>query len=265
MKVNIIVQLDGWILEKLARRLEVLPYVKITGEPDYSADINYYMSYALFTQKNKRDVVFFSHYEPKHNTLTKKWEYCVQNQVIGVVMEEKYRNLLLQQGLKKVNLIPPGVNIQYFKPKTVIGSAGKSFTNPHRKGEDILRYLISFMPNIEFRLGGVGNDRTTYIDMRNFYYGLDAYFSPERYGTSECVAEALACGVPVIARKYVELGKFKPPIYEYETVNDAVNIINKLHNEKMKRWELIGTHYNSKHWVSEHELLFNNLMKGDVK
>lgn len=263
MKVNIVVQLDGWILEKLARRLEVLPYVKVTGEPDYNSDINYYMSYALFNQKNKRDVVFFSHYEPKHPTLTKKWEFCVQNNVIGVVMEEKYKNLLLQQGLRRVNLIPPGVNIQYFKPKTIIGSAGKSFTNPHRKGEDVLKYLINFLPNVEFRLAGVGPDRTNYLDMRNFYHGLDAYFSPERYGTSECIAEAMACGIPVIARDFVELGKYKPLVLKYETINDAKNIISKIYEDKIARWQVIADNYNSKHWVELHELLFKKLMEGD--
>jgi len=263
MKVNIVVQTDGWILERLSRRLEMaLPYVKAQDTPDMGFSINYYMSYAYFNSKSNCDIVFFSHYEPGSETLKKKWEFCVQNNVIGVVIEEKYREMLLKQGLKRVHLIKTGVNTSFFHPKTVVGVAGKTIYNPHRKGEDIVTKLIELLPDITFRLAGHGGDREYYLDMRNFYHGLDLYLSPERYGTSECIGEALACGIPVLARPFVELGSVKPPIYTYTDIKEAIKVINDIHNTKMEKWWWVNDNFNAAGWVKEHDTLFQLVYKG---
>ena len=143
--INIIYPQDGWILEKLARKLlERLP--NTIGLPHHTeglydqegpldqpgGNLNYYINYALFKRKTRNiDVGFFTHPEP--NGLFYEVGEVVD---YAICMCNQYRDELIQQGTKATTVFP-GVDNAFF-PKLVVGVVGR-LRHGHRKGKDFLQ------------------------------------------------------------------------------------------------------------------------------
>jgi hypothetical protein len=249
MRVNIAVAPD-WVLAKYAKVLEdKLDYVRVTNDIDYEADINYYLSYALFNYKHRRDICFFTHFEPNDNLLIQKWQYAAKHTDVAVTMNELNMGLLQKAGVKDIRLIVPGVDTSFFKPEYVIGIVGRFYENG-RKGEEALPIVLRKLEGVQFLISNGGVN-----DMREFYRKIDLLLILSHYEGGPITAlEAMAMNVPVLASRVGFMENLKQ--FSYDKIDEAVELIKRLRAEKLQKWGFIDKNFNIKSWVEKHHRLF---------
>src|SRR5262245_52032229 len=185
---------DGWVLEKLARRLAAkLPYAVFTpNSPSRSAPagIAYYMNYALYQGPTSFiDVGFFTHRDDDQGFLdrARSMDHCV-------CMSKIYADWLLAQGVKHVSHIPMGFDSYRFRTRLVLGVVG--LLDHPRKGKELVE-RVERLPFVELV---TTNGKLTEHELVEFYQRLDYVLVP---GTVEggpmSVLEGLGMGKPVIA------------------------------------------------------------------
>jgi hypothetical protein len=130
---------DGWVLERLARRLAaLLPYAEFIAReprPSPATRIVYYVNYALYHRPSGRtDVAFFTHLDNSQGFLERALavDCCV-------CMAKVYADWLRERGVADVVHIPMGFDAERYRPRLVLGVVGK-LDHP-RKGRDLVERL----------------------------------------------------------------------------------------------------------------------------
>jgi len=273
MKVHIVVKLDGWILEKQAREIEKrLNYVTVGDQHSRNADINYYMSYALFTDKTKFDMCYFTAYQPNHPTLALLWEKAAKNCDLAVASANRYIKKLKEFGVKRIEMIVPGFDKKLFYPILRVGIVGKTDEITDRKNASFVKKLMETVPkNVKFVFAGEGWPAKCkmypYEKMPDFYRAVDVIFIPSKVESSPMpVVEALACGIPVIAPDIGYLDMFPHTEYKVDDIKSALKAIDKHLKIKMKRYNYVKE-YTWDNWAEKHRKLFEEIVRkgGDKK
>lgn len=262
--VNIVLSDKGWILERLAREISIrLPYVRYGLAIDPTADIQYYMTYSTWIKKiSKVEVACFTHLEiaeparKKFFDVSKSVDFCV-------AQSDLYAEMLADTGIDNVVTISPGVDLDNLQPKVKIGVVGRTY-HTGRKGEGLVRQVMD-IPGIEWHFTGDGwpGPALKIPDgkMSDFYNSMDYILVPALYeGGPMSVAEALACGRPVIAPPIGWVSAF--PHIEYKTGDahdlrrvllDVVAQRNQLRASVLDRtWDA---------WAAGHDKLFQMLVR----
>jgi len=267
MKVHIVVELDGWILEKYAREIERrLDYVSVGDQLSKNADINYYMSYALFVDKSKFDMCYFTAYQPKHPTLALLWVKVAQNCDLAVTSANRYVKKLKEVGAKRVEMIVPGFDKDLFYPVLKIGIVGKADKITDRKNAAFVEKLMRAVPkNVKFVFAGEGwpakCKMLPYEKMPDFYRSVDVVFVSSKVESGPMPAlEALACGVPVIAPDIGNLDMLPHTEYEVDDMESALKAIDKHLQAKIKRYNYVRE-YTWDNWAEKHHKLFKEIVE----
>jgi len=267
MKVHIVVQLDGWVLERQAREIERrLDYVSVGDQPSRHADINYYMSYALFADKTKFDMCFFTAYQPDHPTLAKRWVDCARECDLAVTAANRYAEQLKEVGVKRIEMITPGFDDKLFYPTLTVGVVGKKDGVTDRKNPELVKKLMEVLPkNVRFVFAGNGWPgrcrMLAYEEMPAFYRRIDVLFLPSKVELSPLpVLEALACGVPVVAPDIGNLDVLPHTEYAIDDVESAKKAILKHFEDKKRLWGSVKD-YTWENWAKEHDKLFRSIIK----
>lgn len=189
----------------------------------------YWINYALYDGKGERPYgAWFTHLEPawqkRFDEVADKVDYATcQNKTI-----EKY----LQKRGVKTYLIYPGHD-ERIKKEPVFGWNGRTYKSG-RKGHDLIE-----------KIGAIHGD---YENAPEFYNKIDYLIISSRIeGGPMCVVDAIAAGVPIIARKGLGWCDEFPAI-RYETDKELLEIINQLRNPPT--W---------KQWRNQHQSLFYSM------
>ena len=232
MKINIVTEpAPGWILRMLSENwCKRLPNCSITDmRPDPTADINFYVNWAIFKPelKTKVDVGYFTHKENEvFDTKAHQMDYCI-------AMSKKTL-YLLPPG--KSEVIPPnGLGDEYKDQKNKIkfGVVGREYSSG-RKNFNIIQDLKK-IPNSDFF---ITNGRLSKFELVNFYKEIDyLLITATNEGGPVPVLEALSMGVPVIAPDVGWCWEY--PVIRYNNTEELFTIIKSLcrFNNVDKSWE----------------------------
>ena len=262
--VNIVTSDKGWILERLATEItKRLPYVRLSGGVDPSADIQYYVTYSSRKERvSPIEVGYFAHLEPlgeareKFFEVARSVDHCVCHSQI-------YENLIREAGIERVSTISPGVDLEHFKPMVKIGVVGRTY-HTGRKGEALVAQVMD-IPGIDWHFTGEGWPKPALNipdeGMSAFYNEMDYILVPATYeGGPMSVVEALACGTPVIAPPIGWVPKY--PHIEYAT-GDAADLrrvlVGLVKERETLRSSVLDTTWDA--WAEGHDRLFRALMK----
>jgi hypothetical protein len=122
--VQVVGPTDGWILERLARKLaSKLPYAEFvawTPKPGPKTRLVYYINYALYKSPcGVMDVGFFTHRDDEQQFLerARAMDFCV-------CMSNLYALWLRSACVKNVAHIPMGFDYYRYRPKLVMAARG---------------------------------------------------------------------------------------------------------------------------------------------
>ena len=260
--VHIKIADQGWILEKCAREIaDRANNITYGLDVNPSADIQYYVNYSCYRERvSPTEVGYFTHIEPfkeakqRFFDVAREVDFCVSH-------AKRYANALRDEGIENVVDIPPGVNLDEFKPIVKIGVVGRTY-HTGRKGEKLVAQVMD-VPGIEWHFTGSGWPGQARMipdeGMAAFYNDLDFVLVPALYeGGPMSVAESLACGVPVIASDVGWVNEF--PHIPFET-GDAASLRAVLEKLVHERYELRKSveHITWKNWAESHIALFEKL------
>jgi glycosyltransferase involved in cell wall biosynthesis len=261
--VHIVTSDTGWILERLAREISSrLDYVTFSTEVNVNADLQYYMTYSTYKgRSSKIEIAFFTHTETDEGARAKFFEvaslvdHCV-------CMSTLYEDSLKNHGIYSVSTISPGVDFDEMRPMLKVGVVGRTY-HTGRKGEELAQAVYD-MPGIEWHFTGIGwpgkARHVPHGKMGDFYNEMDYILVPAFYeGGPMCVAEALACGTPVIAPPIGWVTDF--PHIEYETGNadDLRRVLNEMIAQRANmRHSVLDRTWDA--WAAGHDQLFRSLM-----
>lgn len=257
--VQVIGPTDGWILERLARRLAAkLPYagfVPWQPSPRSGGGIAYYVNYALFDRPTGLvDVGFFTHRDDAHGFLDRArgLSHCV-------CMARQYADWLRSQGVAAVTHIPMGFDYYRYAPRLVLGVAGR-LDHP-RKG----RALVDRVRQLPFADVLTTEGNVSEEGLRDWYQRLDYVLIPATVeGGPMSLLEGLAMGKPVIAPEGVGLlPEFGPTawVYRYPAgdVGALVRVVTERYEAKRDGAELVcGRTWDD--WAAGHDVLFRRLL-----
>jgi glycosyltransferase involved in cell wall biosynthesis len=257
--VQVVGPADGWILERLGRRLaSKLPYAAFTiNQPDrgIGEGIAYYMNYALFQGPTSLiDVGFFTHLEDSHDFLGRARDMnCV-------CMSKKYADWLREQGVKHVTHIPMGFDYYRYRARLVLGVIGK-LDHP-RKGWHLVE-RVRELPFVEVVTteGQIDDEQ-----LRHVYQSTDYVLIPATVeGGPMSLLEGLAMGKPVIAPEDVgmvpEFGE-TPNLRRYRTgdFESLAEVLRDCYAEKTSATRLVVDRTWDR-WAEDHHKLFKRLLK----
>ena len=257
MKVNVVAPLyEEWILTKFARVLKEFYPKEITlnNHADASADINYFINYALYEPVATKTAAWFTH--PENNLF-----YEIANKVDWCICHaEQYTEELRQKGYKATT-ITPGID-DIFKPKLVVGVCGKKYDGK-RKGADLLQNIKGLeWLEIKFTHSSWGGKDISFLDLPEWYQFLDYLLVPSSLeGGPIPVGEAIACGKKVIAPLEVgNVALFKKNIipYEKDSPMDLANVLSDLYLEKKKIAKDVEK-LTWKNFADNHFIIFNKI------
>jgi glycosyltransferase involved in cell wall biosynthesis len=265
MKVNIVAPRDNWILKKvckeLCRRLDYSVLTKVSKNKNINEfDINYYINYSLFSQKSKNiDIGLFTHVDHRLEYHYERFFNIARNVDFCICMSKKYEDILKENGIKNVTTINLGIDINFFKPKLILGFAGK-LKSSGRKGNKLLR-AVSKIDFVDLR---ITNGILPEEEIPNFYRQLDYVLIASKIeGGPMCLVEGLACGIPIIAPKDVgQVSDFNYGIHHYENSNykSLKNVLNKLYEKKLRLRNEVK-HLSWDNCAEKHDDLFKKLLK----
>lgn len=240
MKVNIIYE-AGWVLENFAKQLKKhLDYIVLQQNPSkYS--INYFMPYYLLKTGPWKSIGWFTHQEEKPD-LKAKFEWAARKSNFCISHSKKYVDLLRGWGIKNVEQITPGISLDVYKPKVVLGYVGRLYTSTDRKNPNMLKFIQS-LPFVTLK---VTNGKIAEKDMPDFYNSLDAVFVPSTIeGGPMCITEGLACGKPIIAPRGVGVvDEYNVGIIKYEknNIDDVLRVVKQIYDKKLELRKVVEDH-----------------------
>lgn len=260
--VNIVTSDRGWILERLAREIAGrLPYVTFGEGPDPDAAIQYYITYSCRRRRlSPIEIAYFAHLEPEGEAREKF--FAVAREVEHCVCHARlYEAMLREAGVAEVSTIPPGVDLETFRPKLRIGVVGRTY-HTGRKGEALVAQVMD-IPEIEWSFTGEGWPGPA-LDLPagklpDFYRSLDYVLVPALYeGGPMCVVEALACGTEVIAPPIGWVPDYPHIEYRAGDAADLRRVLLELVEKKRAlRASVLGRSWEA--WAEGHDRLFRSL------
>lgn len=186
----------GWIVGRICEELSTHNEWEIRGY-DATADFNLFITYfAALTHMNKpgfkqcRTGAWFTHPEGP--------EFFKVADLVGVRLCHAPKYARLIGGIA----VQPGID-SGFQPQLVVGISGRSYPSM-RKGENLI-HLIDSLPYVQVRRApskeSWSRSREAWIhSIRDFYLSIDVLVVTSSVeGGPMAIAEALACGTPVIA------------------------------------------------------------------
>lgn len=260
--VTIITSDKNWILERMAHEITSrISYVRYEDIPNPYSVINYYITYSCRKKKvSQLEMANFPHME-LDCAARKNFFDVAENVDYCICQSQPYLDMLLEHGIKNAMIIEPGVDLEHFTPKLQIGVVGRTY-HTGRKGEKIVASLMD-LSWIDWHFTGDGwpgkalNLKAE--EMPGFYRKMDYILVPSLYeGGPMCVAEALACGVEVIAPPIGWVPKF--PHIEYPTGDESAlrKILANLYAQKMKLHESVAN-VTWDAWAKGHDHIFRKL------
>lgn len=226
MKVNIVTEREdqSWILRKIALKLQEYNGWQIKNIIDETADINYFINYALYTPVRTMKAAWFTHPE------NKAFYDIAKMTDIRVCQAPQYAKQI------DGHTIVPGVD-EIFKPKLVIGICGRWYPSG-RKGDDIVKAVRGLdFTEVKFTHPSWGTgEKVEFEDLPEFYRSIDYLLVPSTLeGGPIPVGEALACGTPVIAPKSVgNMELFNVVDYKAGNAENLAKKLWSLYTEKLK-------------------------------
>jgi hypothetical protein len=258
--VQVIGPTDRWVLERLARRLAAkLPYAAFVPwrpQPAGGRVLAFYVNYALYGGPSGGiDVGFFTHYDGAHQFLerARRLDFCV-------CMSRTYADWLAAQGVSHVAHIPMGFDFYRYRPRLLLGVAGK-LDHP-RKGRHLVEHLRR-LPFVEVLAseGSVPEER-----LRDFYQRVDYVLIPATVeGGPMSLLEGLAMGKPVIAPEGVGMvPEFSPEagllLYPAGDRTALERVVTACYHEKLRRTRLVQDRTWDR-WAEGHHRLFVRLLR----
>ena len=261
--VNIKVQPDAWVLEKIVLRLGSISEVKLSQQIDNQAKLNYFFNYFQFEETNTPTAAFFTHIEERSPKLTDAWWQTVDAVDVCVFMSEMYRQTVKDKfPYKPCVLISPGVDFHSFRPRKLrIGVIGRAYTETGRKGEELLHKVVSDHPEIEWVVTGenwglesfhVGDE-----ELPNLYRSLDYVLITSAYeGGPMSALEALSSGVPVISPEIGWMPELPHIPYEVGNLDDLSKVLRSLSDPSVElRRSVLGRTWDN--FIEQHDVLFS--------
>lgn len=257
--VQVVGPTDGWVLERLARRLVAkLPYAEFVPwkpVPRPGGGLAYYVNYALFDRPTGLvDVGFFTHRDDAHGFLDRArgLDHCV-------CMARQYADWLRGRGVAAVTHIPMGFDFYRFEPRLVLGVSGR-LDHP-RKG----RELVDRVRRLPFVDVFTTEGRLSDDELRNWYQRLDYVLIPATAeGGPMALLEGLAAGKPVIAPEGVglvpELGD-TASVFRYPVGNGTAleRLVAERYAAKCGGANLVRDRTWDA-WAADHDALFRRLL-----
>ena len=256
-KVNITYE-PGWVLENFAKQLQQrLPYV-VLQKPLKDFSINYFMPYYLLKRGPWKAGAWFTH-EEEAPELKEKFRAGVKAADFCIVQAKQYISTVKGYGNKNVKQIVPGVSLDRYKPKIVLGHVGRMYTSTNRKNPAMLKF-VSELPYVELKCTD-GKIKEKHLPA--FYNSLDAVFIPSTIeGGPMCLYEGLACGKPIIAPFGVgAVNEYVKGIIGY-VKNDkksAAKAIRRLLLERKELRQQVADHTWDR-FASEHDKVFRKFV-----
>jgi glycosyltransferase involved in cell wall biosynthesis len=257
--VQVVGPTDGWILQRLARRLAAkLPYAELVPwqpRPTPGVLLAYYVNYALYQGPSGLvDVGFFTHLDEEQQFLerARRMDFCVS-------MSRLYADWLLAQGVRHVAHIPMGFDVYRCRARLVLGVIGR-LEHP-RKGRRLVERLCQ-LPFVEIVAteGQIPEEH-----LREVYQRVDYVLIPATVeGGPMCLLEGLAMGKPAIAPEGVGLVPELPPSehllrYPAGDVEALVRLVTDCFERKLRPRRLVQDRTWDR-WAEAHHRLFQKLL-----
>jgi hypothetical protein len=250
---------DGWVLERLARRLAAkLPYAEFVPwkpRPGGGSQIAYYVNYALYDGPSGLiDVAFFTHNDESHQSLerARRVDFCI-------CMSRLYADWLRSQGVQRVAHVPMGFDFYRYRPSLVLGVVGR-LDHP-RKGAALVERLRR-LPFVEII---TTDGRLPDEELRDFYQRLDYVLIPATVeGGPLSLLEGLGMGKPVIAPEGVGMVQEFPDtdairLYPAGDAEALIAVVTACYEEKRQRAVLVRDRTWDA-WAQAHHHLFVQLL-----
>ena len=264
--INIKVQSDGWILEKMAERLTEIPGVSLSPQVDNDANLNYFFNYHQFESTNTPTAAWFTHIEERIPASVSFFWEVAEAVDICIFHSDLYRDIVQRNfPLKHCLTISPGVDLNLFSPRNLrVGVIGRGYPETGRKNEELLQQIISAHHDIDWIVTGVnwGIESVQMRDseMPDIYRSLDFLLVTSHYeGGPMSVLEALASGVQVIAHEIGWVPEL--PHISYETANfQQLNTILEQLKSPARRLRSQITHRTWDNFVAQHKEIFDRFL-----
>ncbi len=262
-RVHIVSERDDWILGRYTRILQRELGWTTSRQPRTNVDVNYYLSYLglnVGTRPPTKSMAWFTHLEEDEksqhpNSKTRRWDWVAKVVDLRLVQAQKYGRLLEKNGPTKQILTP--VNTRQFKPRPLrVGVAGRVYSHPSRKGEDLVGRLHK-SGLFEVVASGSGWPCPTRMydwnQMQTFYQGLDVFVITSKVeGGPDTVLEALACGIPVIGPRDVGmLDEFQILTYDKGDYQSLLARLKAIDMARKKRAQAVA-HRTEQFWARQH-------------
>jgi hypothetical protein len=260
--VNIKVQSDAWVLEKMALKLTEIPEVRLSTQTNNQAKLNYFFNYFQFEEVRTPTAAWFTHIEERSPEVSDIWWQTVDAVDVCVFHSEMYRRTVKEKfPSKECITISPGVDFDSFRPRKLrIGIVGRAYPETGRKGEALLQSVVADHPEIEWVVTGqnwgVKNLSVSDDELPSLYRGLDYVLITSAYeGGPMSALEALASGVPVISPDIGWMPELPHITYEVGNLDQLNTILGGLSDPALElRRSVSGRTWDS--FVEKHNILF---------
>ena len=262
--VNIKVQSDGWILEKMALKLTEIPEVKLSTRVDNNAKLNYFFNYFQFEETTTPSAAWFTHIEERSPQMVDKWWQVVDAVDVCVFHAEKYHKIVKERiPTKRCITISPGVDFDSFRPRKLrIGVIGRAYPETGRKGEELLKRIVSEHSDIDWIVTGDSwNVESSYVeqdDLPGLYQNLDYLLITSMYeGGPMPALEAIASGVQVISPDIGWMSELPHINYGVSNHEELSAILESLKNPAAELRRMVF-HRTWENFLDQHKMIFSS-------
>lgn len=220
MKIQIITETEGqsWILRPWSEALaKELPNTQIGTAINKSADVNFFINYALYQPVDSITLAMFTHRERDgrgqvFDNVARSVDWCfAQCNITAALLPAE----------KTSTLLPGLTNTAFYKKPLVLGVVGRQYPSG-RKRMSWMEDLRS-IKDIEVRHA----KNTLAKEMPAFYDRIDyLVILADNEGGPQPVLEALARGKPIIAPNVGYCWEY--PVLRYNTKEELLNIVRSL-------------------------------------
>lgn len=264
LKIRLVYNQDGWILGKFASKLEeeltkMGQDVSVSDSVDINADVNHYIFYGDLLQFSElyKGVIttMITHVDSgdKKNLIS----FQTQNDALGICMSKDTMEKLTRWGIDREKLcyVNPAQDSQIKPKKIVLGITNRCYAKEDFRKNDLLivdvckqldpdffefKIMGSGWEEIVRELEQMGFEVTYYNDFDSDIYlnmmpSLDYWIY---YGFDEGAMgylDAMAAGIKtIVTPQGYHLDTFVKPTYLCSTVNDFVQVLKQIQDEKKK-------------------------------
>jgi len=225
---------------------------------------------------NSKKVAFLGNFYEWNNKL----RGVLGNIDIGVFQQEQLRNDVVKQGIDEsmLRVIRPGIDLDKFKVIIKVGIVGhvRVAQNRNKGGVDLIQlFMRAKWENFKFVFAGKDWDKefgnayrdsgvnveflgnVPYKDMPSFYNTIDYLLIASKIDSGPLVlAEALACGKPVISTKVGWAPEFD--VTHYETIDGLADILWDIEKDFLTRRAQVEN-LTWDNWAEKHGEIYRGL------